>query len=413
MVLRFLTSALMLSTLHSEALSKEESVAGGARFVTELPERYYDLQDGPYGNRVPGKRGWSLAIYGGSGMTEGAVLRALRWLKENQEPDGSWRAESGGGPAGRFNTGFRPAMTGLALAALIGHGETPSSEEFGPCVDRAIAWLIDNQEADGRFRGRDKMNYSHAIATIAICEALAVTGHPEVRRAATRATDLIVRGQNPSGGWNYDFRPTARDDTSFMSWCAQALFAAQAAGIELGGLDTAMARAAAACKKNAKSSGAFGYVGPTDVHNELTTAAVFSLFLLENESSAELKGGLAWLASATCDWQKPWSANPIYHWYYATQAKFHAGGLTWAAWNKDFAPDLIKNQIVIRDAVPYGTRMIDVGFWESPSNKEHCQSRVYATALCTLMLETYYRHTPMFEKAEDKESNKPTGGDVQ
>lgn len=393
--------ALMLSTPHSEARPEAKAKARNIRNAIELQKKYHDLKNGPYGNRSPGNRGHSLRLYGGSGMTEGCVLRALRWLKKHQRSDGSWLAESGGATEGRFSAGMPTAMTSLALLALLGHGETPSSMEFGSCVDKAIAWLVDDQENNGLFRGRDKMNYSHALATCALCESMAVTGNPDIRSAAKRATHVIIHGQNASGGWNYNFHLSTRNDTSFMAWCAQALFAAKAAKVEIRGLDTAVEKAAAGFKKNAAPSGAFGYVGPTDVHNKLTGAAIFSLYLLNTEAEIEIKRGLAWLSSASCDWEKPWSENPIYHWYYATQSKFHAGGEIWKSWNKDFSPDIVKNQVVVQDSVTYRDRMLDIGYWESPSRKEHCQSRVYATALCTLMLETYYRHKPVFDRKEE------------
>jgi hypothetical protein len=64
-------------------------------------------------------------------LTENAVLRGLDWLRKVQNPDGSW---------GERNKG---AMTGLALLAFLGHGETGESQNYGLTVNKAVQWVID------------------------------------------------------------------------------------------------------------------------------------------------------------------------------------------------------------------------------------------------------------------------------
>ena len=114
---------------------------------------------GPLGKRFAAKE---------ATPAEGAVLRALRWLKKHQEADGCWRLESGGGNP---QVGAAPAMTGLALLAFLAHGDTPAGEEFGATVKSAIRWLVEKQDATGHFAGRDPHDYSHPIATYALAEA--------------------------------------------------------------------------------------------------------------------------------------------------------------------------------------------------------------------------------------------------
>ena len=48
------------------------------------------------------------------------------------------------------------------------------------------------------------------------------------RVIAEKAIKVVVVGQNPSGGWTYNCKPSDRNDTSYMGWCAQALKAAKA-----------------------------------------------------------------------------------------------------------------------------------------------------------------------------------------
>lgn len=57
---------------------------------------------GPVGifrTRTGRERNDSLRMHGGSVATEKAVLNALRWLTEHQNPNGSWDCD-GGKPAG-------------------------------------------------------------------------------------------------------------------------------------------------------------------------------------------------------------------------------------------------------------------------------------------------------------------------
>jgi len=213
------------------------------------------IMKGIFGSRSPGARGSALGRYGGSGNTEGAVLRALRWLKKNQEADGSWGGHSGGGggPAG-----IECGMTGLALLTYLAHGETPASPEFGMTVDKAIKWLL---AKDANF----PKPYQHPICAYALCEAFSMTKVPSIKASAKKAIDVIVVGQNPTGGFDYQLNNTARDDTSVMGWCAQAMKAAKIAGVETVNLDAAMKKAIEGFKKNYQgdtTSGGYGYTGP-------------------------------------------------------------------------------------------------------------------------------------------------------
>ena len=234
-------------------------------------------------------------------VTEPAVLRALRWLKKEQRPDGSW----GSPPV---------AMTGFALLCYLAHNETPGSDEFGPTVERAIKYLLGQQGPDGRFPG----NYDIPIATYALCEAFGMTQIPVVRDAAEKALDVIISGQHSSGGWDYNCQQSERDDTSYMGWCAQALKAGDMARLSNPDLRNALKKAVRGFKKNAHPTGGFGYTGPGQ--GGLTAVGTLCMQLLGAAKEAECRRGLVWLEQITFDWEEPWGARPVYYWYYATQA---------------------------------------------------------------------------------------------
>jgi len=348
---------------------------------------------GILGSRTPGARGSALARHGGGGATEGAVLRALRWLKKNQNSDGSWN-------------NVKPAMTGLALLTFLAHGETPASEEFGYTVEAAIRWLTDNQDGSGHFNGRDDHDYSHPIATYALSEACALTKIPKVKYAAEKAAKIIVAGQHPSGGWDYNCGQTTRDDTSYMGWCAQALKAAKLAGLNVEGLDAAMTKAIDGFRKNYAGNsgyGTFGYTEPGDTG--LTGVGVLCMQLLGASRSPEVRSGLLSLEQTTFNWGGGGKYNQNYYWYYITQARFHAGGKSWDSWNRLFSPVLVNRQTIIPKAIRDAKgELVDIGFWDMNAEiSGHTDGVVMNTSLCALQLQVYYRYLPTYRTPKDIE----------
>ena len=365
------------------------------------------IMKGLYGNRTKGGREVALRAYGGgggagAGFTEGAVIRALRWLKKNQQADGSWK-------------NVKPAMTGLGVLTFLAHGETPASEEFGPTVEKAIKWLVDNQEQDGHYKGRDGHDYSHPIATYALCEAYGMMKLPILKTAAEKGVECLIKGQHASGGWNYNMNNEDRDDTSYMGWCAQALKAAKMAGLENEGLQEACKKAILGFKKNSHPAGGFGYCSPGQ--GGLTGVGVLCMQLLGAAREPECRNAVLWLEkTCTFDWDKPWLTAPIYYWYYVTQTKFHSGGDIWNKWNKQFSVQLVKNQQIEKDAIdgPKGKKC-DIGWWEPPQGiKGHSDGPVMDTCLCTLQLEVYYRYLPTFKPpVQEGEDKKEDSGDIE
>ncbi|MBC8453851.1 terpene cyclase/mutase family protein [PVC group bacterium] len=366
------------------------------------------IMKGIYGSRNPGAKGEAMARYGGLG-TEASVMRALRWIKRNQLADGSWNE-------------CKPAMTALALLAYLAHGDTPASEEFGSTVEGAIRFLIESQTPSGRFRGRDGSDYTQPIAAYALAETFGLTKVPQVREAAVNSLRLIIKGQNPTGGFNYNLKPTsARDDTSYMGWCVQALKAAKMAGLSMEFLDfdTVWKKSIAGFQKNYGEQdgiGGFGYCGKGGGGSRLTGVGVLCLQFLGASRSPECRGGVRGLSKAVCTWNnipKTLSQSPVYYWYYITQAKFHEGGATWNNWNQQFSPTLVKNQKIISKEqsgyVDHLGKPQETGFWTSPGTREHNggNNEMMDTILCCLMLEVYYRYLPTFKPPKFE-----TGGDI-
>jgi hypothetical protein len=341
-------------------------------------------------NRNPANRRKIISRNRNGSDTEDAVDKALRWLKKNQASDGSWPRT-------------KPAMTGLALLAFFAHGETPASEEFGLTVESALKWMLENQEESGNFKGRDPHDYSHPIAAYALSEGYAMTLIPELKYAAEKAIAVIVKGQQASGGWDYNCKASStRNDTSYAGWCAQALKAATIAGLEVDGLDQSCKKALDGFRSNAKGDYdlcGFGYTAPGQ--GGLTAVGALCMQLLGAGNANEVSGSLKLMD--TDKWafklvDPPIGKSGLYYFYYATQAKYYAGGATWDKWDAQFAPELVKGQIVIsKDKSGYcdhKNQPRSIGYWDQYPGHGNNENPVFSTLLGVLQLEVYYRYSP-------------------
>ena len=343
-----------------------------------------------YGStRNTGTRGAQLARFGGDKMTEDAVMRALRWLKKNQQSDGSWNKA-------------KVAMTSLAILTFLAHGEKPGeSPEFGATVQRGLEYLISTQNKE---TGRIPGNYDHPIAAYALCEAYGMTLNPNVKTAAEKALIPLIKGQHPTGGWTYNMDPAVnkedgkyRDDTSYMGWCAQALKAAKLAKLHAEGLEKASKLAVKGFKKNASPNGGFGYTSPGA--GGLTSVGTLCMQLLGASNESEVKKSLdlmdAWKPSFEA--KGPEGSSLQYYFYYATQAKFHAGGKRWESWNKEMKPIYVKAQQIEKNAIKDDKgRDCDIGWWTN--GDAHTDRPVMDTCLAALQLMVYYRYLPTTSK---------------
>lgn len=364
-------------------------------FASPEPEVSFDALDvradvasplimkGLLAGRSAGGRAAALRDYAGmfGQATEAAVIRALEWLKRNQAADGSW------GPN-------KTAMTGLGLLTFLAHGETTASEQYGQTVEKAIRFLVSQQDADGRFCKIDQPgSYAHAIATYAISEAYGLTRIPTLKPVMEKAVAVILAGQQPKGGWDYNYNKAARRDSSVAAWQIQALKAAYIAGAENAGLKQALDKAVEDIKSAFDpETGRFYYTdNKSHKTDNITGLCVLALQLLGHAQSKEARAGLQALTGANCDWDKP-EPWPLYGWYYITQAKFHQGGQTWSGWNAKFARVYVKNQN-------------EDGSWTSPganlksgeSGQEVNLGPVYSTTLAALTLQVYYRFLPTYK----------------
>jgi hypothetical protein len=359
------------------------------------------LAPGQMSNRSGAGRAASIGAYGGKWgqYAEAAVLRALEWLRINQNQDGSW------------GTNDKEAMAGLGILTFLAHGETTASEKYGQTVERAIRYLVARQNEKGEFEKTDTTagTYSQAICVYAVSEAYGMTRIPSLKTVMEKGVQVLIDGQQPKGGYDYKFTKGDRRDTSLGGWCCQAMKSAYIAGAENARLHDAMELAIQDMKSVQKADdGSFYYshIGASQATPCITAVAVLSMELLGHGGDEEVKKGLNYLGSADCKWQSPpeW---PMYAWYYITQAKFHQGGASWSAWNSQFAPQFIRAQN------PDGSwNSPGLGLKEGTSGRENMHP-VYATTLAALTLQVYYRFLPTYQPIETKTIDQKSADDVQ
>ena len=149
---------------------------------------------------------------GASVASEQAVERALDWLARHQDAtDGRWdggtarfrdgtTAENDDSftihcPAGEVCFGecyyweADTALTGLSLLAYLGAGYTHLDGKYTTVVGKGLDFLVKSQKADGDLRGSSVAvgMYCHSMATLALCEAYALTGDARLRPVVEKA----------------------------------------------------------------------------------------------------------------------------------------------------------------------------------------------------------------------------------
>ena len=360
----------------------------GDAFIQSVgPNKRFFLPEDPFAKRCSkADRLQRIKDNGGTPACEEAVLKGLRWLKANQNPDGSW-------------TGHQAAMTGLALLAYSGHCETPFSEEFGDSCLKGIAYLVDlGLKNHGRLTTNPSANswpYEHAIATYALAEALAFCKEtkfevPNLIGVTAAAGQLIIDHQHDKGGWAYLYATTAgHADVSVAGWQIQALKACSHSGLKLRGLQPCINKALDYLASCQNESGGFGYMGPGDGQRNgyftLTGVGVLCHQMWGKGGKAEVRKGLKYLTKNT-RFDYTGECCDLYGHYYESQAMMHQGGEDWKKYNDLFRDQLLNNQDSDGSwKVPGGGKTIRA------AGSEYVGDKVYRTCLCTLMLEVYYR----------------------
>ncbi|HZE99532.1 MAG TPA: hypothetical protein VE981_21180 [Planctomycetota bacterium] len=340
----------------------------------------------PFESRQPKFRERLLQEGGGSGESDAAVTRALRWLLKTQKPDGSWAV-----PEEDYAVG----VTGLAVLAFLGAGHSPKSEEYGPTIPSALRFLISAQDSEGCVGPRgEKHLYGHAVATAAFAEALALGGTNDDAARVRKAVDFLVGAQNPGKGWRYAAK-CGDNDTSVTAWAVQALWSAEQAGLTFP--KAAYDGALAWIDQVTDASGRVrcipnphrmipGRDEMLDPHETPTAMAMISRYRMSKvRKESRLAAGTLLLGKDLPRWER--DSVDFCYWHFGSIAQFRIegpAGETWKAWNAALLPALLKHQV---DAGEHQGSWDPVDRWST-----HVPRRFYATAMNAMTLETCYRY---------------------
>ena len=366
----------------------------------------------PFSGRQGVARAKLVRREGGSVESEKSVERGLDWLARHQRHDGSWSLNHRPMCKGR---GCPPdkcmesdtAATGLALLPLLGAGQVHVEKgRYQKAVDNGLKWLVHVQKPEGDlWTGGTPIShmYSHAIGTMALCEAYGVTKDPELKGPAQKALEFIVRAQHKEdGGWRYD--PAMPGDTSVFGWQMFALRSGFLAGLEV------PSEAVQGCRR---------YLDKAAVDPQGSTYCYLPSGGRDERKYSPVMTAEALLGRQYLGWKREYPAlqqgaqlvaanlleshdRNIYYWYYGTQLLHNMQGPAWQLWNLKIRDGLIGIQVVDRGC--------DNGSWSPmlpvPDQWGKEAGRHFVTSLSLLTLEVYYRYLPLYRERDKN----PVGG---
>jgi hypothetical protein len=362
--------------------------------------------DAPIGLALTGReRGMRKALlgrYGGNASTEDAVHRALEWLKKNQKANGYWLLNGPYSDAGEAEN--KVSATALALLAFQGAGNTHLTNgdykyDYKSVVRKGWEALLKTQSSEGQFVVENgplyHQMYSHAQATIALCELYGMTHDSSFRTPAEKAVRFCVKSQDTTGGgWRYS--PNSDSDTSVTGWFVMALQSAMMAGIEVP--SPTMLNVSRYLDAAQDGEGSRYHYQPHGFSTYAMTAEglLCRQYLGWKRDDSRLVEGVKYLAA------QPISDTElnVYYWYYATQVMHHMGGEYWKGWNA------VMRQFLPETQVKKGS---EDGSWDPGGDRYGpAGGRLYVTCLRTFMLEVYYRHLPIYDSIYELRGGKPS-----
>ncbi|HEX5053059.1 MAG TPA: hypothetical protein VFZ65_14895 [Planctomycetota bacterium] len=356
---------------------------------------------------VPGRPGHPGGPGGGGGCPQKNIDAALEWLARHQDGDGRWDCDGfmkhdvDGEPCdGPGNAVHDVGVTGLALLAMLGDGNSLRQGRYRDQVRRATLWLRDQQQENGRIGGAAASDfvYDHAIATYALCEAFGLSAYETLRPTAQGAIDYLQAHRNPYGAWRYQPRD-GDSDTSVTGWCVLAMCSGKHFGLQIDDnalrlADTFLESCTSpdgqvgyrrAGELSARRPGKHGVLFPPERTDALTAVGLFCRFFLGQDPAERpvMRGAAGRLQARVPSWDSKAGVIDFYYWYYGSYAMFQVGGPAWREWAKALGRAILPTQLTAGNAK---------GSWDPIDAWGEDGGRVYSTAILALTLQVYYRY---------------------
>ena len=305
-----------------------------------------------------------------------AIDKGLEHLLAAQKKDGSWDSDGQGGQA--------VACTSLSLMAFMGKAQFPGFGPYGEQLDRGMKWLL--KEAKKRPDGYlGTVMYEHGLATLALSEMWGMVRDPKdddaIKEALEKAAEVILRSQNPSGGWRYQPQADAGQDTSCTQTVFHALASAHQAGIVVPN---------ATIEKVVKylegvynpQTGAILYTANHKGHSSACTAGGAYIAQLAGQRDTEMVNA----AIRNLKSQSPgiFTGGNFYYYthYYAIQAMVQAGDEAYSEWYPKIRDALVKQQNA-------------QGGWGTATTPGTIS---YETPMAIIILATPHRYIPIYQR---------------
>jgi len=370
-------------------------------------------KDGGFPSYKYGKRG---AAKRGGGATQQAVKHGLDWLARHQAPEGFWDCDGfdmscrGVRCTGKGNSLNDVGVTGLALLAFLGAGNSPNEGVHKKIVKKGVKYLCDMQDPeDGCLCPKEGQTYmyNHAIACLALTEAYGLSRWIKLKKPAQKAVAFIHDSKNPGKAWRYNtgaVDPIEQNDVSVSGWMIMCLASAKDFDLLIDSADFVDALAYID-EMTDPSIGRTGYKErgswssretgdelqwPFDRVETMTAVGMFSRILSgyalgeEKDPDNLLAKGAKLLRDKPPKWNEDSGTIDYYYWYYGSYAMFQMAGQNWRSWKSHMVNAIVNNQV---------KEGCENGSW--PPQKDpwgDAGGRVYSTALCTLCLEVFYRY---------------------
>jgi len=377
--------------------------------LSDSVARGYHLEDmtAPFAGRDPEMKARLIRREGGTVESEMAVQAGLDWLARHQRADGAWtldyHAQCSDPPCpDETPEASDTGATGLGLLPFLGAGHIHTQKSrYQDTVARGLAYLVSRQNEEGEIYiggGWNFRFYSHAIATMALCEAYGLSKDPKLKGPAQRGIYFIAKSQNlDDGGWRYKLGQAG--DTSVIGWQMFALRSGRLAGLDVPKRTLHGCRVFLDLAAADPAGTTYAYTvggGPTPT---MTAEALLCRQYLgwSGDHPALRKG-----AKAVWEDLQTSGQRNIYYWYYATQLLHNLGGKDWIAWNKR-----VRDGLVSMQANGPGC---DRGSWD-PTRPQADRwgvvaGRHFLTCLSILTLEVYYRWLPLYAPTEGEQDPK-------
>ena len=339
----------------------------------------------------------------------GSVDRALEWLAEQQQEDGSFLADDR----------IQPAVTAFATMAFLSKGHTPSHPRYGARISKAIDYTLSTQKPLGYFsklpvrqsdlndslRPGQTAHYNHAITGLMLGEVYGMTSAEQARQIAEAVERALVYSRSiqtrvkkdpaDAGGFRYfgPQSPNASSDISVTGWHLMFLRSARNAEFEVPKLyfDQGL-EFVERCEvpiDGDSSKGTFGYRPPATGQCRPSLAntgsAILALMMGGRHQKPCVQRGIRWYLSR--NYPKPWEAKQHYFLatYYSSQAMAQAGGTAWNTVYPQLAKCLLDEQLA-------------TGAWPPGAGAEAKLGPTYSTSLAVLALTPALQMLPIYQR---------------